>query len=106
LIHQAQKHSSYAWQATLLSKPDTKKIQLKITPSNDATPKAIYLFSSDGQVSSDKKQILTMQPKGSWLLTVECCQFSPKKATHLPVVLKLDNQYISIHLKYPQQLEK
>lgn len=94
--------ASKAWQGAVLTGRNQKTIRVKIHPPKDAAPKSVYLFSCDGQISSDKKQTLTVQPDGTWLLTTERCEFSPENPTQLEAVLKVGDQYILIYPKYPE----
>ena len=104
LIRQARREiprASKAWQSAVLTDRNEKAIHLKIHPPTNATTESVYLFSSDGQISSDKKQTVTVQADGSWLLTTERCEFSPKSPKQLTSVLKVGDQYIIIYPKYP-----
>jgi len=105
LIRKAQSEiprASKAWYGSVLTGPNDKSIRLKINVPSDTEPKDVYLFSCDGQISSDKKQTLGVQPDGSWLLTTERSEFSPKNPKALTAVLKVGSGYVVIYPKYPK----
>lgn len=107
LIAQSEREipkASKAWHGRVLTKPNDKNIRLQIHVPADTLAKDVYLFSCDGQISSDKKQTLTVQSDGSWLLTTERNDFSPKNPTQLAAVLKVGSRYVVIHPKYTQSL--
>ncbi|WP_435892410.1 protein-disulfide reductase DsbD domain-containing protein [Oceaniferula spumae] len=93
---------SQAWSASILTGSSDKTIQVKISPPAETPAKDVYLFSCDGQISSDKEQKLKVQPDGSWLLSVERSEFSPENSKRLTSVLKAGGQYILIDPKYSQ----
>lgn len=94
--------ASKAWTSAMLTAPDAKTIRIKITPPTGTAMESVYLFSCDGQISSNKRQTVSAQPDGSWILTTERCEFSPKKPSQLSAVLKVGKQHIIIYPKYPK----
>lgn len=86
--------------ATLLTGAQDTKIKIHIDLAKKVDPKTLYLFSSDGQISSDLPQRFIPQNDGSLILTINRSEFSPKKNTHLPAVLKAGNQYFQINPSY------
>lgn len=105
LIRQARNevpHASKAWMGFVLTGPNEKTIRLKISPPSGTSLKSVFLFSQDGQIASDKKQTITAQPDGSWLLTAQRSEFSPKNPIQLSSVLKVGERYIVIYPKYPK----
>ncbi len=86
--------------ATLLSKPNAPEIKIKITSGQKLTPDTTwYFFSSDKQISSDKKQIFTPQPDNSILLSVPRNEFSPQNKTDLPGVLRIGKKHYHLTAK-------
>ena len=99
LIEQARQQIPKAnplWKASVLSKIGAPQIKVLITPPKGISPKSLYLFSEDGQISSDKKQLITYQEDGSIIVTVPRSELDDAKSTNLPLILKADNQYVSI----------
>lgn len=84
----------------LLSKVDAAQIELVIK-----TPivKQAYFFSEDGQTSSDQIQKTKTQKNGHLELTLLRSEFSPKGATMLPGILRLDSSFYKLNLKYPEK---
>ncbi|MBK1855532.1 hypothetical protein JO972_11225 [Verrucomicrobiaceae bacterium 5K15] len=103
VIAQAQQEipqSSKAWSGAVLSGPNEPVVRIQINTPHDADLSEAYLFSCDGQISSDKKQTFTRRADGSWLLTTERSAFSPKNPKQLSAVLKVGTHHILIHPKY------
>ena len=94
--------SSADWKTTLLSKPDAPTIRLQITPPNKSVVPT-YLFSTDGQISSDQKQTFTPQPNGSFLIHIPRSEFSPQHKTSLPAIIATGDQFIAICPSYPSK---
>ena len=86
--------------AALLSGANDTKIKVRITLPKDAASEKLYLFSSDGQISSDLPQQFIKQSDGSIILTIARSEFSPKKNTHLPAVLKAGKLHLLINPAY------
>jgi len=86
--------------ATLLSRANASKIKVRIALPKNAAPEKLYLFSFDGQISSDLPQQFIKQSDGSLLLTIHRSEFSPKKNIHLPAVLKVDKLHYWINPAY------
>jgi thiol:disulfide interchange protein DsbD len=86
----------------LLSSVKEKWIRLQIVnPTSDSLDQ-IYLYSEDGQISSAEKQIVNKQADGSCIITAKRCDFSPKKISSLPAVLKMGEKYYRIDPTYTQ----
>ena len=92
---------SEAWSGAAITGRNERVIQLKVNPPLGLSSEAVYLFSCDGQISSDKKQTVNVQSDGTWLLTTERSEFSPKNSSQLRGVLKVGNLYIILQAKYP-----
>jgi len=92
---------SEAWSGAAITGRNERVIQLKVNPPLGVSSEAVYLFSCDGQISSDKKQTVNVQSDGTWLLTTERSEFSPKNSSQLRGVLKVGNLYIILQAKYP-----
>lgn len=90
------------WETTVTSKADAKHIKLWLTPNKANAPAPDYLFSEDGQISSNKKQKFTKQNDGSFFLEVLRSEFSPKNKTSLPAVIKAGNSHFRISPTYLQ----
>lgn len=86
--------------ASLLSQPHDPVIKVRLSLGEKAAPEKLYLFSFDGQISSETPQRFVQQSDGSYLLTVARSKFSPKINTHLPAVLKAGHHYIRINPTY------
>lgn len=90
------------WEAKLLSKPNDRVIRLHITsPDKESRPR--YVFSEDGQISSDQKQQFTSQPDGSFLLEIERSEFSPENRTKLPVIIHTGETHVALSPVYPSE---
>ncbi|MBT7957786.1 MAG: hypothetical protein HN759_00490 [Akkermansiaceae bacterium] len=90
------------WETTMTSKADAKHIKLRLTPNKANAPAPDYLFSEDGQISSNKKQKFTKKNDGSFCLEVLRSEFSPKNKTSLPAVIKAGNSHFRISPTYLQ----
>ncbi len=82
--------------ATLLSAPDAEIIKVLFSGIEKCPPSELYFFSSERQISSDKKQEFSFQKDGSLLLSVPRSEFSPEGETTLPGVLKIAEQHYAI----------
>lgn len=60
-----------------------------------------YFFSSDGQISTDQKQILAVNEDGALTITAPRSDYSPEGKKTLPGILLLGNQYYKIAPAYP-----
>ncbi|MGB1259802.1 MAG: protein-disulfide reductase DsbD domain-containing protein [Akkermansiaceae bacterium] len=88
------------WKVSVVSARDEQFIQLLFSPLKPNAPAPEYLFSEDGQVSSDKKQNFIKQANGSFQFTIERSEFSPKGKMKLPCVVRSEGRYYSIGPKY------
>lgn len=88
------------FQVVLKSKIDEKIIQLLILSQIAKDTEAPYFFSSDGQISSNKKQTIKRHPNGSLSITATRSEFSPKGKKTLPGVLQLGSNHILLDLPY------
>lgn len=92
------------WDVVMLSKQDAAVIQFRLTMKaslkgkGGITPE--YIFSDDGQISSDEEQRFIMQKDGSFLFTINRSEFSPKFKKELSGVLKVGDLYYSIRGSY------
>ncbi|MFK7910310.1 MAG: protein-disulfide reductase DsbD domain-containing protein [Akkermansiaceae bacterium] len=94
------------WITTLLSKPDAAEVIIRFKPKEPVSPAPLYLFSEDGQISSNKKQTFAKQPDGSLLLTIARSEFSPKEKNKLPAVIKTQKNHYSISPSYSKPSTK
>lgn len=92
--------SSSTLNTKLLSDSTDQSIRLKVSAMLPKNLEEVYLFSEDGQVSSAEKQVIEKQSNGSWVITSQRCEFSPKKVTNLPSVLRLGDKYYRINPAY------
>lgn len=81
------------------SSPDKKMIMLSFQGDFKRPLKEVYFFSSDGQISSDQKQIFLEEKNGSISLKVARSEFSPEEKTTIPGVLKIGGRYLEIVAK-------
>jgi len=86
--------------ATLLSGANDTKIKVRITLPKNIAAENPYLFSFDGQISSNLSQKFIKQSDGSLLLTINRSEFSPKKNTRLPAVIKAGKNHLWINPAY------
>lgn len=86
--------------AILLSGANDTKIEVRIILSKNLVSENLYLFSSDGQISSDLPQQFIKQADGSLVLTINRSEFSPKRNTSLPAVLKVGKRHLLINPPY------
>ena len=94
-----------AWTATVLSPPNAPTILLRLVADKANTPplKTLYFFSDDGQVSSNRPQVLQKEASGQYLLSMERTEFGPDKATLLTGILTGDsaNNYVTGTISVP-----
>lgn len=88
------------WNASILSKQGAPEIKVLISPPQNTIPKTIYLFSEDGQISSDQMQKISHQKDGKILITVPRSRLDDINSPNLPLILKADAQYVSINPVY------
>jgi len=86
------------WQIELISKADASPIKLRLKANSKTGP--TYLYSKDGQISSDQKQVFTQESQGVWLLTIARSEYSPEEKKALPLVLQAGDRYHSITPRY------
>lgn len=79
------------WRIKLLSKADTPIIRLQLNAHPSLRP--TDLFSEDGQISSDHKQIFTQTKPGQWEISLPRAEYSPKGKTSLPLVLQAGEKF-------------
>ena len=84
---------------SLESDSDDKAVSILIAPQDQ---KKAYFFSTDGQVSSDHPQVVTIEADGALRLRMTRSEISPKKCKSLPGVLQLGNRFIMIDPLYPE----
>jgi DsbC/DsbD-like thiol-disulfide interchange protein len=79
------------WTVTLRSAPDAPRVLLHLAPKKEpsAPLRKPYFFSSDGQISSNQAQSLTMLKDGTYLLTLTRNKFGPTGAPSLPGLLRI-----------------
>lgn len=94
------------WLAKLVSEADQATVKLELTPKQEDTPSPEYLFSEDGQISSDQQQKFIRQPNGSFLLTVARSEFSPEGQPKLPAVIKVGKSHYFISPSYPKTIKQ
>jgi len=78
------------WQARVDSAAGAAEIHLHLEPAAGTTPVKpddLYFFSSDGQVSSDQPQKVTIAADGAIDLVVPRSEYSPKDCATVPGVL-------------------
>lgn len=90
--------SSAGIKCKLLSSAQQDVINLSFTLPVQQKP--IYLFSSDGQLSSDQKQTFKLQQDGSYLLSIKRSKSPLKGTTSLPGVLKTNLGCVLVEPKY------
>ena len=92
------------WDVEMLSKQDEAVIQFRLKMKASSKGKGEmapeYIFSDDGQISSDKKQQFIKQQDGTYLLTINRSEFSPKFKKEFAGVLKVGNHHYSIRTTY------
>lgn len=106
LIQQSRQEvpiSSPGCKASLLSGATDSNIKILLSLPKDVTSEELYLFSFDGQISSELPQQFTKQSDGKFLLTIDRSEFSPKKNTHLPAVFKMGNLHLWINPAYAKK---
>jgi len=91
--------------ATLTSKPDAKIVQVHLLGLKDAKPEEMHFFSSDKQISSDKKQSFQRKEDGSITFSVPRSEFSPKETTSLPGVLLVGDSHFTIEAKAQKNVD-
>ena len=99
LIQKARKElpeANHDLKATLVSKMDSDEIKIRFVGEKKLSPEGAYFFSSDGQISSDQKQIFIPAEDGSLLLTIARSEFSPKGSPSLPGVIRMDGRHLII----------
>lgn len=82
--------------AELLSKAGAEKIKLRFSAEKSLSDHKPYFFSHDGQISSDQKQVFQSREDGSLVLEITRSEFSPKKKTSVPGVLRIDGQFFEV----------
>ena len=97
-----QPNPTAPWQAKLITSTDQATVKLQLTPNHKNAPSPEYLFSEDGQISSEQKQQFTQQTDGSYLLTIARSEFSPKAQDKLPAVIKAGKNHYFISPSYPK----
>lgn len=88
--------AKHTLKASLLSAPDAPMIKVLFEGAEITSVESLYFFSSDLQISSDKKQRFSHQDDGTILLTVPRSEYSPKGTSTLSGVLKLGQLYLAI----------
>ena len=100
--HAEQPIANVPWKTKLISKVDQSTVKLQLTPNGNRTAAPEYLFSEDGQISSDQKQQFVKQPDGSYLLTIARSEFPPEGKSKLPAVIKAGKNHYFISPSYPK----
>lgn len=87
------------WKLEILSKADQKIIALRLIPEGANQKAPSYIFSTDGQISSNKKQVFRKSEDGSYLLKIERSDLSPSKPKQFSAVLKTEDEnfYLKAH---------
>ncbi|MFT6794455.1 MAG: DsbC/DsbD-like thiol-disulfide interchange protein [Rubritalea sp.] len=93
------------WEIVMLSQRDQAviKIRLRTKPGSNGKDGKIaprYIFSDDGQISSDKKQQFIKQDDGSYLFTIDRYEYSPKLKKEFAGVLKAGDYHYSFQTTY------
>lgn len=99
LLRKAQRElpkKDHEIQVKQLTKADAKIIKLQFRGPRALPTKNLYFFSSDGQISSDQKQVFQPQKDGSLILEIPRSDYSPEGKTTIPGVLRLDQQFLEI----------
>lgn len=81
------------------TRADKKNITLSFKGDLTRPLEKAYFFSSDGQISSDQKQVFVEETDGSLTLKIARSEFSPKGKTTLPGILKIGERYLEIEAK-------
>jgi len=84
----------------LLSLPTDQSIRVQVSAPLPDSLDGVYLFSADGQISSADKQTIEKQADGSWIITAKRSEYSPKKTTSLPAILKIGDKYHRVDPSY------
>ncbi len=97
LIDQAKKEVplfTKNWRMEILSQVDEDPIRISFRSPQKGQPD--YLFSQDGQISSDQKQVFENISPGHWILSIKRSEYSPKSKASLPAVLKAGKHYYTL----------
>lgn len=90
------------WEIVMLSKQDQATIKMRLTIKQDLNAEIApeYIFSDDGQISSEIKQQFIKQDDGSYLFAIDRSEYSPKLKKEFAGVLKSGDQYYSFKTTY------
>ncbi|MBK1826637.1 protein-disulfide reductase DsbD domain-containing protein [Haloferula rosea] len=87
------------WAGTWQSDASGTGITIHLQPPSGQKPiESVYFFSSDGQISSDQPQTLTLTRDGGLSLAMKRCEFSPETRKVLPGVFQVQSNDGSVTL--------
>lgn len=90
------------WEVVMLSGKDEPVVKVRVKQRSGVETKKVpeYIFSDDGQVSSDKEQKFTKQADASYIMRIDRSEYSPKFKNKFSGVLKVGNHHYTFLTDY------